>query len=181
VTPFILFKVYSFIIPGLYQKERQVVTPLLVSSTLLFYLGVVFAYLVVIPQVVAFMLSFGTETMQPLIGIGPYFAFVARLSLAFGIVFQLPLVVLFLSLVGVVNPRILLRTWRYALLIIVIFAAVLTPPDIISQLMMAIPVTLLYLVSVLVAIVVTRRRKRQETGVRPAAGTAERQEESEGD
>jgi len=166
VVPFVLFKIYSFIIPGLYQRERKVITPLLVSSTALFYLGVVFAYLVVIPQVVAFMLGFGTAVMQPLIGIGPYFSFVARLCLAFGLIFELPLVVLFLSLIGVVNPRLLLKAWRYAVLLIVVFAAVLTPPDVFSQLMMAVPVTLLYLLSVLVAIVVTRRR-RQATG-RPA-------------
>lgn len=162
VLPYILFKVYGFILPGLYVKERHVVTPLLVSTTLLFYVGVGFAYLIVIPQVVKFMLGFGTEIMQPLIGIGPYFAFVARLCLAFGLVFELPLVVLLLSTIGVVNPRLLLRTWRYALIIIVVFAAVLTPPDVFSQLLMAGPVMLLYFVSVLVAIVVTRRRRSND-------------------
>ncbi|MFH1842771.1 MAG: twin-arginine translocase subunit TatC [bacterium] len=160
VLPYIFFRLYGFILPGLYAKERKVITPLLVSSTALFYLGVGFAYLVVIPQVVTFMLSFGTEIMQPLIGIGPYFAFVARLCLAFGIMFELPLVVLFLSSIGLVNPRMLLRTWRYALIIIVVFAAVLTPPDVFSQLMMAGPVMLLYIGSVLIAMVVTRRKER---------------------
>jgi len=160
VLPYIFFRLYGFILPGLYAKERKVITPLLVSSTALFYLGVVFAYLVVIPQVVTFMLSFGTEIMQPLIGIGPYFAFVARLCLAFGIVFELPLVVLFLSSIGLVNPRMLLRTWRYALIIIVVFAAVLTPPDVFSQLLMAGPVMLLYIGSVLIAMVVTRRKDK---------------------
>jgi len=162
VLPFIFYKIYGFILPGLYARERKVVTPLLISSTALFYLGVIFAYTIVIPKVVAFMLSFGTEFMQPLIGIGAYFSFVARLSLAFGVVFELPLVVLFLSMIGLVNPRMLLRTWRYALLLIVIFAAVLTPPDIFSQLMMAVPVMLLYLISVLIAIIVTKRQRDRE-------------------
>lgn len=159
VMPFIFYKIYGFILPGLYERERRVVTPLLISSTALFYLGVIFAYVIVIPKVVAFMLSFGTETMQPLIGIGAYFAFVARLCLAFGAVFELPLVILFLSIIGLVNPRRLLKTWRYAVLLIVIFAAVLTPPDIFSQLAMALPVILLYLSSVLVAMLVTRRKR----------------------
>ncbi|MDD5719200.1 MAG: twin-arginine translocase subunit TatC, partial [Candidatus Krumholzibacteria bacterium] len=82
VLPFILWKFYSFILPGLYRRERRVVTPLLVASTLLFYLGVLFSFLVVCPAVVSFLLGFGTSIMQPLIGIGPYFGFVAQLSLA---------------------------------------------------------------------------------------------------
>ncbi len=162
VLPFIFYKIYGFILPGLYERERRVVTPLLISSTALFYLGVVFAYTIVIPKVVTFMLGFGTEVMQPLIGIGPYFAFVARLCLAFGVVFELPLVILFLSTIGVVNPRVLLRTWRYAVLLIVIFAAVLTPPDVFSQLAMAVPVILLYFGSVLVAVLVAKRKRSRK-------------------
>jgi len=173
ILPFIFYQIYSFIIPGLYESERKVMTPLLVFSTGLFYAGVTFSFLVVTPQVMKFMLAFGTETMQPLIGIGPYFAFVARLSLAFGVVFELPLVVLFLSMAGLVNPRMLLRTWRYALIIIVVFAAVLTPPDVISQMMMALPVVVLYISSVLIAILVTRKRRAREK----AAKEQEREQE----
>ncbi len=162
VLPFILWKVYGFILPGLYGRERRVVTPLLVASTLLFYAGVVFSFLVVCPTVIRFLLGFGTAIMQPLIGIGPYFSFVAQLSLAFGLVFELPVLVFFLSLAGIVDPRQLLRGWRYALLLIVIVAAILTPPDIFSQLAMAVPVSLLYITSVLVSIAVTRRRRRKQ-------------------
>jgi sec-independent protein translocase protein TatC len=160
VLPFILWKIYGFILPGLYARERSVVTPLLVATTLLFYLGVSFSFVVVAPAVVTFLLSFGTAIMEPLIGIGPYFAFVSRLSFAFGLVFELPVLVFFLSVMGVVDPRMLLRTWRYAVMIIALGAAILTPPDIFSQLAMAIPVSLLYIISVVVALVVTRRRRR---------------------
>ncbi len=160
VAPFIFFKIYSFVLPGLYRQERKVVTPLLVATTLLFYLGVSFGFLVVIPQVVTFLLSFGTDTLSPLIGVGPYFGFVSRLCLAFGLVFELPLLVLFLSVIGVVNPRTLLRTWRYAVVGIAALSAVLTPPDVISQVMMAGPVLLLYMGSVLVSIVVTRKKRQ---------------------
>jgi len=162
VAPFVFFKIYGFILPGLYKRERKVVTPLLLATTVLFYTGVAFAFLVVIPQVITFLLSFGTEAMEPLIGVGPYFNFVARLCLAFGLVFELPLLVLFLSLLGIVNPRMLLRTWRYAIIIIVALSAVLTPPDVISQVMMAGPVLVLYLGSVLVSIAVTSRRRKKE-------------------
>ena len=158
VAPFIFFRFYGFVLPGLYRQERRVVTPLLIATTALFYLGVGFAYLVVVPQVVTFMLSFGTDALAPLIGVGPYFGFVSRLCLAFGIVFELPLLVFVLSWLGVVNPRMLLRTWRFAVVIIATLAAVLTPPDVISQVMMAGPVLVLYLGSVLVSLAVTRHR-----------------------
>jgi sec-independent protein translocase protein TatC len=161
VAPFIFFKIYGFVLPGLYTRERRVVTPLLIATTALFYAGVAFAFLVVIPQVIKFLLGFGTAVMEPLIGVGPYFNFVARLCLAFGLVFELPLLVLFLSVLGIVNPVILLRAWRYAIIVIAFMAAVLTPPDVISQVMMAGPVLLLYLGSVLVSIAVTRRRRRR--------------------
>ena len=163
VLPFILWKVYSFVLPGLYRRERRVVTPLLIASTLLFYLGVAFSFLVVCPTVITFLLGFGTAIMQPLIGIGPYFSFVVQLSLAFGLVFELPVLVFFLSLAGLVDPRRLLRGWRFALLLIVLASAILTPPDIFSQLAMAIPVALLYITSVLVSIAVTRGRRQSRT------------------
>lgn len=161
VAPFIFFKIYGFVLPGLYARERKVITPLLLATTGLFYTGVAFAFLVVIPQVIKFLLGFGTAVMEPLIGVGPYFNFVARLCLAFGLVFELPLLVLFLSLLGIVNPVILLRGWRYAIIVIAFMAAILTPPDVISQVMMAGPVLLLYIGSVLISIAVTRNRRRR--------------------
>jgi len=162
VAPFIFFRIYMFILPGLYSKEKRVVTPLLITTTLLFYTGVSFGFLVVIPQVMTFLMSFGTAYLSPLIGIGAYFAFVSKLCLAFGLVFQLPLLVLFLSVIGILDPRTLLRTWRYAIVIIFAMSALLTPPDIISQVMMAGPVLILYWSSVLVAFIVTRRRRKED-------------------
>jgi sec-independent protein translocase protein TatC len=162
VAPFIFFKIYAFVLPGLYKKERRIVTPLLLATTALFYTGVAFAFLVVIPQVIAFLLGFGTEVMEPLIGVGPYFNFVSHLCLAFGLVFELPLLVFFLSVLGIINPRTLLRAWRYAIIIIVALSAVLTPPDVISQVMMAGPVLVLYVGSVLISIAVTSRRRKDE-------------------
>ncbi len=161
IVPFILFKFYGFVLPGLYRKERRVVTPLLVASTLLFYVGAAFAYLVVIPTVVRFLLGFGTDLMRPMITVGHYFAFVARLCLGFGLIFELPVVVFFFSILGFVDPRWLLRGWRYALVIIATMSAILTPPDVFSQLAMAVPVSLLYISSVLVSMVATRGRTRR--------------------
>ena len=163
VLPYVLFRIYQFVLPGLYRRERRVVAPFLVSSVLLFYAGVAFAYMILIPKVMAFMLNFGTDYLLPLISIGHYFAFVARLCLAFGLVFELPLVVLLLSLMGIVNPGMLLKGWRYALVLIVIMSAVLTPPDVLSQILMAGPVMLLYMASVLVAMAVTRKRDADDS------------------
>ncbi len=162
MAPFIFFKIYGFILPGLYKRERKVVTPLLVSTTLLFYTGVAFAFGVVIPKVMAFLLSFGTNLVKPLIGVGPYFSFVARLCLAFGLVFELPLLVLGLSVAGIIEPRMLLRTWRFAVVGIFTVSAILTPPDVASQVMMALPVLVLYFGSALISQVVVRRRRKQD-------------------
>jgi sec-independent protein translocase protein TatC len=159
VLPYVIARLYGFVIPGLYQRERRVATPLIASSVLLFYGGVAFCFLLLVPQIVRIMLGFGTEQLQPLIGVGPYIGFVAQLCLAFGLVFELPLVVLLLSWAGLVQPRALLRAWRLAVIVIVIMSAVLTPgPDVVSQLVMAIPVTFLYLSSAVVALVVNKRR-----------------------
>lgn len=162
VAPFIFFRIYMFIVPGLYHKEKKVVTPLLIITTILFYTGVSFGFLVVIPQVITFLMGFGTAYLSPLIGIGAYFDLVSRLVLAFGLVFQLPLVVLFLSVIGLVNPKTMLKTWRYAIVIIFAASALLTPPDVISQVMMAGPVLVLYWSAVLVALVVTRKRRKDD-------------------
>ncbi len=173
VLPFILWKVYGFILPGLYARERRVVTPLIIATTLLFYAGVAFAFLVVSPVVIPFLMSFGTDVLDPLLGIGPYFGFVAQLSLAFGLVFELPVLVFFLSVAGLVDPRVLLRTWRYAVVLISVASAILTPPDIFSQMAMAVPVMVLYISSVLVAMVVTRRRRREEEAPEATGATSD--------
>ena len=156
--PFILFKGWSFVAPGLFSHERRRVYPLVLSSTILFYAGVVFCYLVLIPIVLRFLVGFATEYLNPLLSVSSYFGFVARLSFVFGVVFQLPVIVLVLSSVGLVTPRFLLRQWRYGVLVIFTGSAILTPPDAISLLLMAIPILLLYIVSILIAFVVVRRQ-----------------------
>ncbi|MDO9693494.1 MAG: twin-arginine translocase subunit TatC [Candidatus Latescibacteria bacterium] len=160
VLPFVLLRVYRFVAPGLYPRERKLVTPLLIASVVLFYTGVAFAFLVMIPLVVKFMLGYATESVRPLIGIGPYFSFVAQTCLAFGLVFELPVAVLLLSAAGLVGARTLWAGWRYAAVIIVVVAAVLTPPDVVSQMLMAVPVMALYLLSVGAALLLERGRRR---------------------
>ncbi|UCF06423.1 MAG: twin-arginine translocase subunit TatC [bacterium] len=160
--PVILFKVWSFVSPGLFSRERKVVVPLVFCSTALFYIGVVFAYWILIPIVLKFLVGFGTETLLPLLSVDRYFGFVARLCFAFGLVFQLPLVVVFLTSIGVISARSLLRKWRWAILIIFVTAAILTPPDPTSQLLMAVPLVVLFLGSVVLSIFIEKRMERED-------------------
>jgi len=156
--PFVLFRLWSFVAPGLFVHERRRVYPLVTSSTVLFYAGVVFCYTILIPVVLEFLLSFGTEYLNPLLTVGSYFGFVARLCFTFGVVFQVPIIVFLLSTLGLVTPVTLLRQWRYAVVLIFVAAAILTPPDPLSMLIMALPVLGLYIGSVVIAYVVVRRR-----------------------
>lgn len=157
--PYILFRVWAFVSPGLFNREKKVIIPLIVPSSFLFYVGAAFAYWILIPIVLNFLIKFGTDQLRPLISIERYFEFVARLCFAFGLVFQLPLVIIFLTSIGLVSPRTLLKQWRWAVIIIFIAGAVLTPPDPASQLLMALPLVLLFLVSVLFSLVIEKRRE----------------------
>jgi sec-independent protein translocase protein TatC len=157
--PFILFKVWAFVSPALFERERSKVYPFIITASVLFYVGVAFAYVVLIPIALDFLLGFGTEHLTPLISVTSYFSFVVRLGVTFGLVFQLPVIIFVLSMLGIVTPRFLLRQWRYAVMVIFVGAAILTPPDPASQVLMAFPILLLYIGSVLVAHVAIRRKE----------------------
>ena len=160
--PFALFKTWAFISPGLFFREKRIIIPMIAPSAILFYTGALFAYWVMVPIVLGFLLRFGTDMLEPLISVSKYFEFVARLCFVFGVVFQLPLAIIFLTWIGVVSPKTLLRKWRYAIVIIFITGAVLTPPDPASQLLMAIPLVILFIGSVLLSLIFEKRRKQRE-------------------
>lgn len=160
-VPILLGQIWSFVAPGLFRHEKRAVLPVLVASTSLFYFGVAFAYAGVVPKTVQFLMSFAGEHLIPMINVTQYFAFVAKFCLAFGIVFQLPLIIVMLSALGLVSPQQLWRTWRYGVLIIFVFAAWLTPPDPASQILLAVPVVVLYVGSIGLAFLLARRRKRR--------------------
>lgn len=160
-APLMLFRIYRFVLPGLRRNEARVVTPVLASGTLLFYAGVAFCYFVMMPAVMRVGLSFASDLLRPWLSAGEYLGLAARLCLALGIMFELPLVVFVLSAIGVVRPRTLLRRWREAVVVVMLAAAVLTPgPDVVSQLLLGAPILLLYFLSVMAALVVTWRRDR---------------------
>lgn len=160
--PYILFRIWAFVSPGLFRHEKRLVIPLILPASILFYTGAAFAYWVMIPIVLNFLIKFGTEMLSPLISVEKYFEFVARLCFAFGLVFQLPLVIVSLTSLGLISPTSLLKQWRWVILSIFVAGAVLTPPDPASQLLMAVPLVLLFLVSATLSIFIEKARKAKD-------------------
>lgn len=157
--PFILYQVWKFIEPGLYKHEKKYILPFVFFSLLCFFIGASFAYFVILPLGLKILLSFMGDLLTPQIRVGSYISFVIQLILAFGFVFLLPVFVWLLSKLGVINYRILENNRKYAILVIFVVAAVLTPPDVFSQTMMALPLLVLYEISIWVS-KFTGREKR---------------------
>ena len=161
-VPFLLAQLWSFVAPGLFRHERRVVLPVVISSTGLFYLGVAFAYVAVVPKTVGWLLSYTGQRITPLINVTQYFGFVAKFCLAFGVMFQLPLVMVLLSALGIVSPHTLWKQWRYGVVLIFVVAAWLTPPDAVSQCMMAGPIVVLYMLSIGLAFLLAPKRRSRD-------------------
>lgn len=159
--PFIVYQIWSFAMPALTQRERKYSLPLVISSSTLFIAGIAFAYFIVIPVGIKFLLSFGSEELKALIGITKYLGFILWMILIFGFVFQLPVVVFFLDRIGVVSPQTLRSKRKHVIIVIFIVAAILTPPDIITQLAMSLPIILLYEASIIVVSLSHRRAERR--------------------
>jgi sec-independent protein translocase protein TatC len=142
--PFNIYKVWQFISPGLFRREKRTAGPLVLLSIVLFYTGVVFGYLTMVKMTVRFLFSVKPPTVVATVRLGSYVSFVTKFCLTFGLVFQEPLVMAVLAWLRVLPSRVLRQGWRYAIVLILIIAAVLTPPDVVSQVMMAVPMLLLY-------------------------------------
>ncbi|WP_163328490.1 twin-arginine translocase subunit TatC [Desulfurobacterium thermolithotrophum] len=149
--PFVLYQVWKFIEPGLYEHEKKFIVPFIFFSLLFFFTGASFAYFIILPFGLKFLLGFMDDILTPQITVGSYISFVIQLILAFGFVFLLPVVVWLLSKLGIINYKMLEKNRKYAILVIFVVAAVLTPPDIFSQIMMALPLLGLYELSIWIA------------------------------
>jgi sec-independent protein translocase protein TatC len=157
-SPAILWQVWRFVAPGLYDHERRYAAPFVIVGSLLFIGGGVFALKVVTPYAIAFLLSYSRPGLSPMISIASYIDFILKFTLAFGAVFELPLIITLLSRMGVVTPQTLARHRKYAVLGAFIAAAILTPtPDIFNQTLMAGPLILLYEVGIVSARIFGRR------------------------
>jgi len=151
--PFIFYQIWRFVAPGLSGSEKKLVVPFVLCATLFFLGGAYFCYRIVLPVAFKYFIEqYGTMGVTPAIRIGEYFTFFFRMVLAFGVTFELPVVTFFLVRLGIWDHRFMLRSFRYAVVIIVILAAILTPtPDVINQSLLAVPMILLYLLSIGVA------------------------------
>ena len=158
-SPYILYQAWMFVAPGLYAHEKRYVFPFMISAIGLFITGMAFAYFVVFPFGLKFLMSFSTEFIKPMVKIQDYLSFTLTLLLAFGAVFELPVFVFFLTKMGVINHQTLTRNRHLAILIIFLVAAILTPPDILTQLLMAGPLLALYEVSIILAKMAERKPK----------------------
>lgn len=160
--PVVLWQVWSFVGPGLYSHEKKLVLPLVVSSTLLFFVGVAFCYFFVFGQVFAFIQSFAPKSITAAPDIEAYLSFVLTMFLAFGCAFEVPIVVIVLARMGIV-PIAKLKEFRgYFVVLAFIIAAVITPPDVVSQLALAIPMILLYEVGIWAAQIFIKHTKAPE-------------------
>jgi sec-independent protein translocase protein TatC len=159
--PVIFFLVWRFVVPGLLHREKTALLPLVVFSTVLFYGGAAFSYLMLVPVMMRILIAFGTSRLEPMISVNSYLTLVVQITFALGILFQFPLVVGVLTWMGLLTPDWLKRKWRYAVVIIFIIGAVVTPGDGPSQLVVAFPIVGLYFLSILVSMMVSRKRERE--------------------
>jgi sec-independent protein translocase protein TatC len=160
-SPWILYQVWLFVAPALYKHERSAITGFLFSTVFLFLAGIAFGYFVSLPYVLRFLISFQGPVV-PLINIDEYFDLILLVLLGLGLVFELPVLIFFLSLFGIVTPKFLMKNLRYAILVIAILAAILTPtPDATTMLVFMAVLVGLYFVGVGVSWVVVRRRERR--------------------
>lgn len=148
-VPVIIYQVWMFVAPGLYDKEKRLVLPIVFISSFFFLGGALFGYFIVFPFGFKFFMGFASDYVRPLPSMKEYLGFSAKLLFAFGAVFELPVFVTFLAKLGIVNVQFLKTKRKYAILLFFVFSAILTPPDVVTQIMMAGPLILLYEVGIL--------------------------------
>ncbi|MCK4893424.1 MAG: twin-arginine translocase subunit TatC [Calditrichia bacterium] len=160
--PFLLYQVWMFIAPGLYRNEKRYIPRVITSATLLFLTGVAFAYFLIFPFALEFFLGLAPETVQTNIAIDFYISFIIRLLVIFGVVFQLPIMSYFLSKMGIITPVFMRKHRRHSIVIIFVMAALFTPPDPFTQVMLAIPLILLYEISIYISYLVHKSKKNRD-------------------
>lgn len=159
-SPFIFYQIWAFIAPGLYEDEKRYVIPLAFCSALFFLGGAAFCYLVVFPFAFKFFMSYSTENIVAMLSINEYLSFALKMLLAFGLIFEMPLFAFLLARMGLVTAAWLRSVRKYAILVVFVVAAILTPPDVFSQIMMALPMLLLYELSIYVAVIFGKPKKK---------------------
>ncbi|WP_077614254.1 twin-arginine translocase subunit TatC [Caenibacillus caldisaponilyticus] len=163
LAPLILYQIWAFISPGLYEHERRVTLAYIPLIIALFLSGVAFSYFVLFPYVLHFMANLSESLgIQNVIGINEYFQFLFRLTLPFGFVFELPVLIMFLTRLGVLTPAFLAKIRKYAYFVLLIIAGIITPPDVVSQLIVMVPLVILYELSLMISRRVYKNKLKQE-------------------
>ena len=166
--PWILYQVWAFIAPGLYQKEKRLALPVLISSTLLFYCGMAFAYFVIMPIFFAFITSTAPEGVAVMTDINRYLDFVMTIFFAFGVAFEVPVATVILVLTGIITPEAMAAKRPYVIVGAFVVGMLLTPPDVISQTLLAVPMWLLFEVGIFVSRLLLRRRSEARAAAEPS-------------
>ena len=150
-SPVIFYQIWSFVAPGLYNKEKRLAFPFVFLSTLFFAGGTTFGYFIVFPLAFKFFIGYNSQYIKMLPSLNEYLTFSCKFLLAFGIIFELPIFILFLAKIGIINERQLRANRKYVMIAVFILAAFLTPPDVVSQVLMAVPLIILYEIGIIVA------------------------------
>ncbi len=174
VSPIIIYQIWAFLSPALERHEKRAIIPALYLGVVLFSLGVWMSYAVALPVTLQFLLFFGEGYFDQMLQAGPYLGFVTKLLLAFGILFELPVVIMILSALGLVTPAFLRAKRRHAIVIITVLASLLSPGDVVTvTALMMVPLVLLYEFSILLSVVITRKRQARDIGGDPPDGSVE--------
>jgi sec-independent protein translocase protein TatC len=161
--PYVIYQFWKFISPGLHENERKHSRGFIIISSLLFFIGVLFGYYVITPLSINFLGTYSVSSqVENQIDLSSYISLVRSSSLASGLVFELPIIIYFLTKIGLVTPEFLKKYRKFALVIVLILAAIITPPDVASQVIVAIPILILYQVSIYISKIVVRNQKRKE-------------------
>ncbi|GIN42332.1 twin arginine-targeting protein translocase TatC [Bacillus obstructivus] len=163
ILPVILYQLWAFISPGLYEKERKVTLSYIPAAVLLFLGGIAFSYFILFPLILKFMMQLSSQmNINPVIGINEYFSFLFQITLPFGLLFELPIIILFLTRLGIITPMFLAKIRKYAYFLLIVLAAFITPPDVMSQIIVAIPLMILYEISIWLSKIGYRKSKAAE-------------------
>ncbi len=161
-SPYIFLQLWFFVAPGLYKKEKKYVYPFVIFTTFFFLLGAAFGYFVAFPFACNFFLKMGSE-FQPMITVDQYFSLALRLLIGIALVFEMPTLIFFLSRMGIVTSRWMIKNFKYAVLVVFVIAAIITPsPDVINQSILAVPMLALYGLSILISHIFGRKRDKEK-------------------
>jgi sec-independent protein translocase protein TatC len=160
-SPIIFWQVWAFVKPGLKKSEKRAIITSLIGGTVFFVMGVIFAYKIIAPFTLEFFYNLRTEDINPMISIGSYVGFLTTILLSFGIIFETPIIIILLTRLGIIEPKFLKKNRKYIILLVFVIAAIITPPDVISQILLAGPMILLFELGVLVSTLTFKKKSKE--------------------